>query len=42
MNKNLDTNVDFVKRMAYVDGEIDADILYFASENMQLFNCELI
>ena len=41
MLKNLDTRVDFPKRMAYVDGEIDADILYFKSK-LLLFNFNLL
>ena len=41
MNKELDQKVDFPKRMTYVDGEIDADILYFRS-HVSMFKTDLL
>ena len=41
MNRELDRKVDFAKRMTYVDGEIDADILYFKS-HVSLFKFDLL
>ena len=42
MHKNLGRKVDFERRMIYVDGEIDADILYFKAGEIKLFNINIL